>query len=434
MFNGTKVIALLTQSELTWNNGINWMLTQVEWSQLKTKKLTVPRHLKTGALAVRIYMPNCPQNSASPRRRPRLLSVHLSTWNLALSVLVLGIVFVSQLSHAQDNSSAPASVTAQPSIGGTAISTPSNPAKASSIAGTVVDKDGDVVPNASVVLTAVGSPSRQLKSAGDGSFIFANVTPGAFELEVKSPGFAAQTESGVLQAGEDYVAPPIQLVVATTIEVEVNGNPAVVAEEQIHVEEKQRVLGVIPNFYVSYVPDAAPLNTRQKFQLGWKSTIDPFSFGIAAFIAGIEQADNQFSGYGQGGQGYAKRFGASYADLVSGTFIGGAILPSIFKQDPRYFYKGTGSRKSRFFYAVASAVICKGDNGRWQPNYSNMLGSLAAGGISNLYYPASDRNGVGLTFENALIGIGGSAASAVVQEFFLRKITPHASDPSSGRN
>ena len=61
-----------------------------------------------------------------------------------------------------------------------------------------------------------------------------------------------------------------------------------------------------------------------------------------------------------------------YADLVSGTFIGGAILPSLFKQDPRYFYKGTGSRKSRFFYAIANSVICKGDNGRWQPNYSNI--------------------------------------------------------------
>ena len=379
-------------------------------------------------------MSNCLQNSASSRCDPRLLRIHHSAWSLAITVLVFVGLFVPQLSHSQDNSSAPTSITAQPSTETTVNPAPATPPKPGSIAGTVVDKDGDVVPNAVVILNVAGSPSRQLQSAGDGSFIFASVTPGAFELEVKSPGFAAQTQSGVLQAGEDYTAPPMQLVVATTIEVEVNGNPAVVAEEQIHVEEKQRVLGFIPNFYVSYVPDPVPLNTRQKFQLGWKSTIDPFSFGIAAFIAGIEQSDNEFSGYGQGAQGYAKRFGASYADLVSGTFIGGAILPSLFKQDPRYFYKGTGSRKSRFFYAVASSVICKGDNGHWQPNYSNMLGSLAAGGISNLYYPASDRNGVGLTFENALIGIGGSAASAVAQEFFLRKITPHASERASGQN
>src|SRR5262249_50099200 len=154
-----------------------------------------------------------------------------------------------------------------------------------------------------------------------------------------------------------------------------------IAEEQLKEQEKQRVLGVIPNFYVSYVPDAAPLTPKQKFGLAWKTSIDPVSFGITAAIAGGQQADNDFRRYGQGAQGYAKRFGAAYANLVSSTFIGGAILPSLLKQDPRYFYKGTGTKRSRFFYAVANSVICKGDNGRWQPNYSGVLGGLAAGGI-----------------------------------------------------
>jgi hypothetical protein len=149
------------------------------------------------------------------------------------------------------------------------------------------------------------------------------------------------------------------------------------------------------------------------------------TFVIVAGIAGVQQADGQFSGYGQGAQGYAKRYGASYADIVTSTFIGGAILPSILKQDPRYFYKGTGSTSSRLKYAIANAVICKGDNGKWQFNYSSVLGSLAAGGISNLYYPASDRNGVGLTFENTLIGIGATAGVNILQEFVVRKLTPH---------
>jgi hypothetical protein len=105
--------------------------------------------------------------------------------------------------------------------------------------------------------------------------------------------------------------------------------------------------------------------------------------------------------------------------------IGGAILPSLLKQDPRYFYKGTGSTRSRILYALANAVICKGDNGHWQANYSGILGALAAGGISNLYYPASSRNGAGLTFENTLIGIGGSAVGNLFQEFLVRKLTPH---------
>jgi hypothetical protein len=273
-----------------------------------------------------------------------------------------------------------------------------------------------------------------LLSAGDGTFTFTNVPSGPFELAISSPGFATQSLSGVLDAGKTYVAPQVQLVVATTVEVDVTQTREEIAEQQIRAQEKQRVFGVVPNYYVSYLPDASPLNTRQKFQLGWKFVVDPVSIGISGAIAGIEQANNSYSGYGQGAQGYAKRFGASYADFVSGTLIGSAILPSVFKQDPRYFYKGTGSRKSRFFYAVASAVTCKGDNGHLQPNYSNMLGNLAAGGISNLYYPASSRNGVGLTFENGLIGIGGSAMGAVVEEFFLKKVTPHKADQPSAQN
>jgi hypothetical protein len=143
-----------------------------------------------------------------------------------------------------------------------------------------------------------------------------------------------------------------------------------------------------------------------------------------AGAAGVEQAQNHFEGYGQGAEGYAKRFGAGYADTITGTFIGGAILPSLLKQDPRYFYKGQGSIESRALYAIANSVICKGDNRRWQVNYSNILGSLAAGGLSNLYYPSDDRNGAGLTFENAAIGIGSTAVANLFQEFLIRKLTP----------
>ena len=195
------------------------------------------------------------------------------------------------------------------------------------------------------------------------------------------------------------------------------------AEDEIKAQEKQRLLGVIPNFYVSYIPDAAPLDTKQKFELAWKSTIDPITFALTGALAGIEQADNTFSGYGQGAQGYGKRFGAAYADTVTGTFIGGALLPSLLHQDPRYFYKGKGSVRSRVFYAIANSVICKGDNRRWQPDYSGVLGSLAAGAISNLYYPAGSRSGVGLILGNTGIGIGETAVANILQEFVVRKLT-----------
>jgi hypothetical protein len=246
-------------------------------------------------------------------------------------------------------------------------------------------------------------------------------------MSFSAPGFAAQQKSGVLHPGENYLFPPVALAVAeNTVDIEVTLSREQVAEDQIKVEEKQRLFGVLPNYYVSYDPKAVPLSTKQKFELAWKTTINPFSFGLIGVVAGIEQADNTFSGYGQGAQGYAKRYGAAYADLASGTFIGSAILPSLLKQDPRYFVKGTGGLKSRFLYAIANSVSCKGDNQRWQPNYSFIIGDLAAGGISNLYYPAQNRNGAGLTFENALIAIGAGAVGNVFQEFFGRKLTPHA--------
>jgi hypothetical protein len=301
-----------------------------------------------------------------------------------------------------------------------------------SISGTVVDQTGAVVAGARVKLTREGQSSNQdVLTGDDGQFSFVNVAPGPFQFTITSTGFATQTSAGILHSGENYIAPPIALAVATAVtEVRVGPSWTKVAEEQIKEQEKQRVLGVIPNFYVSYVPNAVPLDPKQKFELAWKTTVDPVSFGLVGATAGIQQALNQFSGYGQGAEGYGKRYGAAYADFVSSTFIGSAILPSLLKQDPRYFYKGAGSKRSRFLYAIANSVICKGDNGHWQANYSNILGSLAAGGISNLYYPASDRNGAGLTFENTLIGIGATAATNIIQEFIVRKFTPNLPNPA----
>jgi hypothetical protein len=305
------------------------------------------------------------------------------------------------------------------------LSVPRSPG---SISGTVVDPSGAVVAGARVRLSGGDqSPSQEVLTGADGQFSFANIAPGPFQLTVTSAGFAPQTSSGILHPAENYIVPGAALAVATTVtDVEVGVSQTEVAEEQIKVEEQQRVLGVLPNFYVSYIPNAAPLDAKQKFKLAARTVADPFTFVFVGGAAGVQQAQNHFQGYGQGTQGYAKRFGAGYADMVSGTFIGSAILPSLLKQDPRYFYKGTGSTPVRFLYAIANAVICKGDNGHWQANYSNMLGSLAAGGISNLYYPAQDRDGVGLTFENAAIGIGASAVSNLFQEFVIRKLTPKA--------
>jgi hypothetical protein len=297
-----------------------------------------------------------------------------------------------------------------------------------SIHGVVANKDGALYEGARVTLTAAGpgaAPARTLTTDSSGAFNFSGVAAGAFTLTISSNGFATQTVSGVLRAGEAYDAHTIVLpMTEATSEVRVTASQQDIAVEQFHEEEHQRVLGVIPNFFVAYAPDAPLLTTHEKFALAWKSSIDPVTFLAVGAFAGIEQAGNTYSGYGQGAEGYGKRFGAGYADSFIGTMLGGAILPSVFKQDPRYFYKGTGTVRERTRYALTRAVVCKGDNGHWQLNYSGILGSLAAGGISNAYYPASNRNGVELTFESTGLGIAGSAVGNLFQEFVVRKLTP----------
>ncbi len=309
-----------------------------------------------------------------------------------------------------------------------------NPAESlGTISGTVVDQNGNFVFSARVRLEREGHiEERETVSDREGHFTFAGVPAGSFRLTISAVTFADQEVPGILHRGEALEVPLISLpIAAATTEVLVSVTNYELAEEQVKIEETQRVLGVIPNFYVSYQQDTLPLRPKQKFELAWKTSVDPVTFAATGGFAGVQQAENGFSGYGQGAQGYAKRYGASYADSFIGTMVGGAILPSLLKQDPRYFYKGTGSTRSRILYAMANAVICKGDNGHWQPDYSGILGSLAAGGISNLYYPASARNGAWLTFENTFIGIGGSAIANLFQEFLVRKLTPHTRGPQT---
>ena len=179
-------------------------------------------------------------------------------------------------------------------------------------------------------------------------------------------------------------------------------DPHAAAERQLKIEEKQRLLGVMPQFQVVMGGSAAPLSAGQKWRLALHSAIDPFYIGWALVIGGgygeLVESD---TGYDWGPAGYFKRVGANYADNVNGAIIGNALLPSILHQDPRYFRKGTGSFKSRFVYAALSTVICHGDNGKQQFNVSNVLGNFISGAISNLYYPA-DQRGVRLTLDNGV--------------------------------
>ena len=208
-------------------------------------------------------------------------------------------------------------------------------------------------------------------------------------------------------------------------------SPHDLAAEQLKAEEKQRLLGLFPQYFISYAPDAVPLSAAQKFHLGWKTIIDPVTLLGVGLSAGIQQWRNNYPEFGQGSEGYAKRFGAQYADRVSGVIIGHVVMQSIFHQDPRYFYKGTGSIRSRAMYAIGTAFVVKGDNGHWQPDYSDVLGGLAASEISTLYYPASSRPGRRLV-DSVLLGFGGRAANHLLHEFVLGKVTTHVPKVAPG--
>jgi hypothetical protein len=194
-----------------------------------------------------------------------------------------------------------------------------------------------------------------------------------------------------------------------------------VATEQVKIEERQRVFGIIPNFYVAYDQNAEPLTTKLKFKLALKVSTDPVTFiGVGGF-AGIQQAAN-IPNYVQGARGYGQRLGAGATDGFANIMIGGAILPSLLHQDPRYFYQGTGTNKSRALHALSSPFICRGDNGHLQPNYSSIGGDLATASLANAYYPASNR-GVGMVLGNFLISTGQRVVSSLAQEFVLPRFT-----------
>jgi hypothetical protein len=198
------------------------------------------------------------------------------------------------------------------------------------------------------------------------------------------------------------------------------------AAAELQQQEHQRIFGLVPNFNTSNIQNAEPLSPGEKLQLASKSALDPFTFVVAGLDAGLGQLQNSFPGYGQGAAGYGKRFGASYADTFDGTMIGNALFPILLKEDPRYFRKGTGSFKGRLWYALATTVRCKSDSGKWVVNYSNVFGNIAAGGISNLYYPSSDR-GAALTFQRAFTVTAEGGIGAVFIEFWpdiSRKLFP----------
>ena len=293
------------------------------------------------------------------------------------------------------------------------------------ISGSVTDVGGALIPGATVALEGPSQQdSRSVVANENASFEFI-VKPGVpYHVTVSAQGFADwRSDTLVLKPGEVSPLNDIKLrLQGENASVTVTASRAEIATAQVKMEEQQRVFGFIPNFYTVYDHNAVPLTAKLKFELALKVSIDPVTFAGTSFLAAANQASD-YPKYVQGLKGYGQRFGAVYTNDLTDIMIGGAILPAILHQDPRYFYQGTGTTKSRLLHALSSPIICKGDNGLWQPNISSLGGYLTSGAIANAYYPPSNR-GVGLVFSTFAVDFSANMANGILQEFVLRKLTP----------
>jgi len=298
------------------------------------------------------------------------------------------------------------------------------------ITGTVKDTNGGLVPGAIVSIDSANPGEGRVATANGEGFFSLSDAPSAIAVQIKihAEGFKDWVSPSIsLTPGQMYDMTEIKLSLLD-VEITVDAiSSEELAKQQVQAEEKQRLLGVIPNFYVTYDHNAQPLTAKLKFQMAFKTATDPATFGGAVFLGSLYQAADT-PDYRQGMAGYGQRVGAIYANGFSDIMIGGAILPSLLHQDPRYFYQGTGSTKSRIFHAVSAPFIAKGDNGRQQFNYSSIGGDLASGTLSNLYYPNSNR-GTSMVFNGALITTSARIANALAQEFLLHKLTSKTQVP-----
>src|ERR1700751_5650389 len=306
--------------------------------------------------------------------------------------------------------------------GQTVQNTESRPGK---LIGTVTDVNGDPVANATVTLETPESDNRRtLATPQNGFFEFNDLKPAtSYQVKIAARGFAEWTSPAITLGPSQFkIVTGIQLRIATEhTTVDVHYDPVEGATEQFKSEEQQRALGIIPNFYVSYESDPAPLTAKRKFELALKVSIDPVTAAGVALVSASKQAGDT-PNYGQGWGAYGERVGPVAADGFSDIMIGGAILPSLLHQDPRYFYQGTGTTGSRIRHAVFSPFITRSDSGKTVPNYSSLGGDLAAASLSNLYFPRANR-GVGLVFGNFVIGTAERIGASLAQEFIIGRFT-----------
>ncbi|MFT4111829.1 carboxypeptidase-like regulatory domain-containing protein [Silvibacterium sp.] len=297
----------------------------------------------------------------------------------------------------------------------------------STLVGTVADLRGDVIPEAAVSIDA-GDEHYKVTASDTGFFSRAGLHAGvAYHVTVDAPGFKEWTSQEItLTPGQYFEVSGIRLYIAEAVTtVKASLDTTAIAEQQVKIEEQQKVLGFVPNFYTTYEKNPAPLTTKLKFQLALHTEYNPVTFLGVGFISAVDQAGDSSPHYQQGWLGYGQRFGANYANGFTDILFGGAVLPSLLHQDPRYYYQGEGSTKSRLVHSLTSAFICHGDNGKLEVNYSSMGGFLISGALAETYYPERDR-GAGLVASTFGVNLAANMANGVIQEFILKRLTPSA--------
>ena len=293
------------------------------------------------------------------------------------------------------------------------------------LSGVVKDVGGTPVSGANVELTGPDGNKRATVTDEDGEYEFAGVAAGRYAVSVKAEGLADGRTAVTVPSGGSVEVPEFALKLETVnSEIEAVSQKEM-AEIQLKEEEKQRVFGIIPNFYVAYDPNTVPLTATQKFKLADRTAIDPITIAGAALGAGIDQALQEPVEWGQDWKGYGQRFGASYAGAVVGVELSGAVFPAIFHQDPRYFFKGTGTWQARTGWALKQALEQKSDKGKWEPGYSNMLGGVAASAATVALYPHQNTDWGGTLAVDFALNIAGDAFGNIMEEFVVPKLHLH---------
>jgi carboxypeptidase family protein len=304
-----------------------------------------------------------------------------------------------------------------------------------SIQGTVTDSSGAPIFGAVVAVEGADGNRRMTATDVEGAFKISSLTPGDYSIRISAAGLSDWTAQNV-RSSVNPESNPLNAVLqvapeVTTVTVGVSENE--VAEAQLNQELKQRVLGIIPNYYVSYENKPAPLSSKQKLHLGLRALLDPTAFAASGITAGIQQSMNSYHQWGQGSQGFAKRFGAAYGTVATNLMITSVLAESAFHQDPRYFYSGQGTKAQRAWYAIESAFRTKGDNGKWQPPYAGVSGAIAAAEISQLYYPGS-RTQYTLLGRSLMFHFAGLVGLNLAEEFLLKKVTHHVPEVQSAKD